>query len=114
MRRTLANSTRIKIELLGFPGCPNTPKMRGNLASALKLLGGGLTIQDVNLQSLSETDGRRGWAAPTVLVNGEDLFGSAAASGMSMGCRLYAGGVPDARQIAERLQFLQTRAKLSP
>ena len=104
----------MNIELLGFPDCPNTPELRQSLADALKSIGGGMTFADVNLLSLPENDRRRGWAAPTVLVNGHDLFGTAAPSGTAMGCRVYAGGVPDARQIAARLQTIQPRATVSP
>lgn len=97
----------MNIELLGFPGCPNTPAMRDNLRAALKSIGGGLTFLDVNQEALPESDIRRGWPTPTVLVNGQDLFGIAPPSGPSMGCRMYAGGIPDPASIADRLSALR-------
>lgn len=92
------------IELLGFPNCPHTPAMRMNLRAALKAVGDGLTFREVNQETLQESDIRRGWPAPTVLVNGTDLFGMAPPSAPSMSCRMYAGGVPTADTIAARLR----------
>lgn len=99
----------MKIELLGFPGCPNTPAMRKNLAAALESIGGGLTFQDVNQEMLLESDLRRGWPTPTVLVDGHDLFGRPAPSGPAMGCRVYEGGVPSAKEITEKLSAARLR-----
>ena len=94
----------MNIELLGFPDCPNTPAMREKLSAALKSVGGGLTFRDVNQEALPESDIRRGWPTPTVLVNGADLFGMAPPSAPAMGCRIYTGGMPDAASIALRLK----------
>lgn len=103
-RDVLGSPQAMNIELLGFPNCPNTPAMRENLRAALEAIGGGLTFQDVNQEVLPETDIRRGWPTPTVLVNGADLFGTAPPSAPLMGCRMYPGGVPDAASIASRLR----------
>ncbi len=92
------------VELLGFPDCPNTPVMRENLRDALESVGGGLTFRDVNQESLPESDIRRGWPSPTVLVNDADLFGMAPPATPSMSCRTYPGGVPDADSMAARLR----------
>lgn len=96
----------MRIELLGFPGCPNTPMMRNNLVAAIKSLGGGLTFSDVNQEELAEFDIRRGYPTPTVLVNGRDLFGLPVPITPSMGCRVYEGGVPSAEELAKRLRAL--------
>ena len=96
------------IQLLGFSGCPNTPTMRENLRAALKSMGDGLTFQDVNQETLPESDIRRGWPAPTVLVDGKDLFGTPHALAAAMACRTYPGAVPDPAKIAARLRFLRT------
>jgi hypothetical protein len=92
-----------KIELLGFPECPNTPALRDNLNAALASMDAGWTFSDINQEALPEGDLRRGWPSPTILVNGCDLFGMPAPTTPSMGCRMYAGGVPDAQAIAGRL-----------
>lgn len=94
------------IELLGFPGCPHTPAMRRNLIAALESIDRGLTFREVNQEALAATDIRRGWPAPTVLVNGVDLFGMVPPSTPSMGCRMYDGGVPDSATMAARLRKL--------
>lgn len=96
----------VRIELLGFPDCPNTPAMRSNLRAALSSLGS-WSLEEVDLSQLAEGDAQRGWPAPTVLVNGIDLFGMPAPTAGSMGCRVYegrGGGVPSPEQIATELQ----------
>ena len=88
------NAAQPAIELLGFPGCPNTPAMRENLTAALAAIGKGWAFQDTNQEALPEDDPRRGYPTPTILVNGRDLFGLPVPTAPSMGCRLYPGGVP--------------------
>ena len=97
------NIQRPTIELLGFPGCPNTPTLRANLSAALVSIGRGWTFTDINQETLPERDLRRGYPTPTVLVNGRDLFGMAAPTAAGMGCRVYPGGVPDASTLAAKL-----------
>lgn len=105
-REVLGSPQAMRIELLGFPGCPNTPAMRSNLRAALESISGDLTFQDVNQESLPRSDTRRGWPTPTVLVNGKDLFGMPSPSTSAMGCRVYAGGVPDSASIAAKVRAL--------
>ncbi len=116
------DETRPRVELLGFDGCPNTPKMRAELAAALELLdggggggggvhrleagatGGGWAFVDIDQEALPAGDIRRGYPTPTVLVNRRDIFGLPVPEGPSMGCRMYPGGVPGAGEIAERIR----------
>jgi len=100
----------MKIELLGFPSCPNTPAMRENLRAALEGAGAGLgsTFADVNQESLPESDPRRGWPTPTILVDGHDLFGMPAPTTPAMGCRIYPNGVPGAAEIRTALNGTRT------
>ena len=100
------NAAQPAIELLGFPGCPNTPAMRANLKAALTAVGKGWTFKDTNQEQLPEGDIRRGYPTPTVLVNGGDLYGLPVPTAPSMGCRMYAGGVPGAEEIADRLKVV--------
>jgi hypothetical protein len=97
------HATSPQIEFLGFPGCPNTPRLRDSLAAALASMGNGWTFADTNQETLPEGDLRRGWPTPTILINGRDLFGMPAPTAPSMGCRMYPGGVPGARTIAKAL-----------
>lgn len=104
--QALGSPHAMNIELLGFRNCPNTPAMRRNLQAALKSVGDGLTFDDINQETLPTGDLRRGWPTPTVLVNGVDLFGMTAPNSPSMGCRVYAGGVPNTDDIAARVRAL--------
>lgn len=103
-RPATMNAAQPAIELLGFPGCPNTPAMRANLKAALTAVGKGWTFKDTDQEQLPEGDIRRGYPTPTVLVNGRDLYGLPVPTAPSMGCRMYAGGVPGAKDIAEKLR----------
>ncbi|MBL8765166.1 MAG: hypothetical protein JNM07_12945 [Phycisphaerae bacterium] len=103
-RPAAMNAAQPDIELLGFPGCPNTPAMRANLKAALTAVGKGWTVKDTNQEQLPEGDLRRGYPTPTILVNGRDLYGLPVPTAPGMGCRLYAGGVPDVQDIASKLK----------
>ncbi|MBX3407763.1 MAG: hypothetical protein KF869_13475 [Phycisphaeraceae bacterium] len=97
----------MRIELLGFPDCPMTPALRSNVQVALTLVAEGWEYEEVNQETLDPGDIRRGWPAPTLLVNGRDLLGMPAPAGPSMGCRVYEGGVPSPEQIAVTLRTLK-------
>jgi hypothetical protein len=56
-------------------GCVNTTAMRGNLDEALKALGVAAGYEVVNLDTLAETDVRRGYPTPTLLYADRDVFG---------------------------------------
>lgn len=92
-----------RIELLGFRGCPHTPTIRKNLEAALASLGGQAKITDVNLETLTEKDARRGWGAPTILVDGRDLMGLTHPAGRTLSCRVYSDGLPSKDEIFRRL-----------
>ncbi len=47
-----------RIELLGFPDCPDTPTMRTRLKAGLAMLGKGWTFVDTNQEDLPEGDVR--------------------------------------------------------
>jgi hypothetical protein len=83
---------------------PEHRSLRVHLASALETLGGGLTCVEVNQEQLPARDLRRGYPAPTILVDGRDLYGLPTPTDTAMGCRVYAGGVPDAGELARRLR----------
>ena len=96
----------MRVDVLGFGDCPNTPLFRERVeAAALRV--GGFTVVSVNQESLPPTDLRRGYPAPTALVDGQDLFGLATPTAPSLGCRMYAGGLPSVDEIADRLRASQ-------
>ena len=96
---------KVVLELLVFDGCPNSPKMAANLTAALKTLGLPKTFKTVDLRKLPKHDPRLGYGAPTILLNGADLFGlkRTRVTG-SQSCRLYTTGVPSAKAIAAKLK----------
>ena len=96
---------KLHLELLVFDGCPNSPKMRANLLAALKSQGLPTQFDTVDLCKLPKGDPRLGYGAPTILLNGVDLFGrKKPQANVSLSCRLYPGGVPSAKVIAEKLR----------
>ena len=63
------------IQFLGRSDCIHSPKMEKNLVSALKATGLEQKYKYIDLASLPSEDYRRGYGTPTVLINGEDLYG---------------------------------------
>ena len=93
-----------EIRFLYFDGCPASPNMRRNLIDALGQLGVVSHIDEVDLEALPTGDPLLRYGAPTVLVDGRDLLGAPPSSSAALMCRVYADGVPDAGQIADRLR----------
>ena len=87
--------SRQTIEYLGFEGCPNTPQLLVRLHAALP----DATIIDVDLMKLSSGDPRLGWGAPTILVNGADLFDVQPSKNGSVSCRNWSAGLPEVDDI---------------
>lgn len=92
------------ITLLGFPGCPNTPELAQRLDEALRIARIDTPATPVDLAALPESDTRRGYAAPTILVGDRDLFGQPPAPGSNLTCRVYPGGLPSPATIAAALK----------
>ena len=65
------------IEFLGRDSCANSPLMEKNFVSALKKAGIEKKYKYTDLASLPPEDYRRGYGTPTLLINGEDVFGMA-------------------------------------
>jgi hypothetical protein len=98
------------VEFLSFQGCPNCPALRASLDEAIggsEALAGVLVIE-IDLMSLPEGDARLAWGAPTILLDGSDVFGQPAGSDRRVSCRLWPGGVvPSQEHIRERLLEVQ-------
>lgn len=97
-------TTAMQIEILGFPGCPMTPGMERSVRAACAAVAPDAIIVSTDLSQLSETDQRRCWPSPTVLVDGADLFGAAPAATPAMACRVYSGGLPEEAAVRQRLE----------
>lgn len=91
------------IEILGFPGCPMTPEIERSVRAACKAVAGDALITSIDLSQLDGADSRLRWAAPTVLIDGVDLFGAAPAAQPGLACRVYSGGLPDAEAVLLRV-----------
>jgi len=96
------NTKLIRIEILGFPDCPNTPEFGQRVQAAANEVGGFVLVA-VNQQTLPTNDVRRGYPAPTALVHGRDLFGLPVPTSPTMSCRTYAGGLPSVNDTAAKL-----------
>ena len=55
-------------------GCVNTDAMRTRLDEALRSLGRRATYQVIDADTLPQSEVRRGYGTPTVLVDNRDLF----------------------------------------
>jgi len=89
------------IEFLYFDGCPNTPQLREYLEAALDQSNGSFTA--IDLTKLPETDIRRGYGSPTILVDGRDLFDMPEPNAPTMNCRIYPGGLPKTDTLIAKL-----------
>ena len=88
------------IEFLGFEGCPNTP----NLLDRLQVATRGEPIVEVDLMTLETGDPRLGWGAPTILVDGKDLFGVEPSPSRAVSCRNWSMGLPEVHEIKTALR----------
>ena len=93
----------IRIEILRFPDCPNTPEFGPRVQAAANEVGGFVLVA-VNQQTLPTNDVRRGYPAPTALVHASDLFGLPVPTSPTLSCRTYAGGLPSVNKIAAKLK----------
>lgn len=103
------NQTGHTVTLLGFPGCPNTPELAGRLEEALRIARLDLPVEHIDLTTLPDSDPRRGYGAPTVLVGGRDLLGHPPAASTALTCRVYPGGLPDTHALAAALSKATNR-----
>jgi len=90
----------MSIELIYFEGCPNVGAARGNLRSALDMLGLAHEWTEWDLEAPEAPDRVRGYGSPTVLVNGLDVTG--AAEGPA-GLACSAAGAPQVESIRAAL-----------
>ena len=77
----------MKVQLLTFPDCPNATAARELVRRVLRSSYPGARIEEVDTSAPEIQDRLRGWASPTILVDGEDIEGQSSPGGSS--CRLY-------------------------
>jgi hypothetical protein len=90
---------RLRIEILGFESCAHTPATRAHVERAVADSRLAADVVYVDQETLAPADPRRCWAAPTVLVDGVDLFGEPRPRGTDKRCRLYPDGAPSVAEI---------------
>jgi mercuric ion transport protein len=100
----------MKLQLLTFPGCPNADAARAAAREAIARISPRPEFEEIDLAAPDTAESLRGWASPTILVNGADLEGQRQQNA-GAGCRLYAdrSGAPSADQIEQRLRAETTR-----
>ena len=93
-----------KIELLYFPGCPNTAATRVILKEALlnqKM--DDLNIEEINIEDPATPEKFHNWPSPSILVNGQDVEGMPIKEASA--CRIYPGGrTPRLKKIEASLK----------
>lgn len=74
-RETSAAEASATLVFLTRGGCVNTDTMRARLDEALRSMRSTLEYAVVDLDTLAETDARRGYPTPTLLYGNRDVFG---------------------------------------
>lgn len=77
----------VTVELLYFPGCPNTSATREQLRRAFEAIDASPSWTEIDITAEGAPAHARGYGSPTVLVDGEDVAGAAPGEGSS--CRIY-------------------------
>ncbi len=104
-RHLLEQATAVpSVVVLGFPGCPMTPTLTSHVREAVHAMAPHIAVQSVDLSSLPDDDPRLCWPAPSVLVDGVDLFGVKPSPEPTLACRVYPGGLPDASGVATAMR----------
>jgi hypothetical protein len=99
-------TTMPTVELLFFPDCPNVPAAREQLCRAMKQAGLPPSWGEYDVTDPTVPEHMRRFGSPTILVEGNDVTGSAPPTEGSS-CRVYVGsdvrGVPPLESIVQAL-----------
>lgn len=87
----------MRIQLLSFPGCPNSDAARETLRRALKQVGLPPRFDDIDVSAPGTPEALENWGSPTILIDGHDVAGEATPTGPS--CRLYECALAESRGI---------------
>lgn len=72
---TSSATTRIRLEFLTREGCKNTGQMLERLREAISTGQVSAEFVVIDQGTLASDDARTGYPTPTILVNGNDIFG---------------------------------------
>ena len=75
-----------------------------NLLDRLRVATRGEPIVEVDLMTLETGDPRLGWGAPTILIDGKDLFGVEPSLSRAVSCRNWSVGLPEVHEIKTALR----------
>jgi hypothetical protein len=94
----------IKLTIQHFEGCPNGPAMIANAKQTAAMFPGLVEYEEQLIETNEDAAKYSFRGSPTLLINGLDFEGMFKPLNPSISCRFYAGGVPDAGKIAERIE----------
>lgn len=80
------------VEIVCFEGCPNVPVAREHLMQAFARLGRAPRWREWDRDDPASPRYVRGYASPTILVNGNDVTGAPPSGYDAAACRVYLGG----------------------
>jgi mercuric ion transport protein len=86
----------VRVELIYFRGCPHVDEARANLRAALDAARVDTAVAEWERDDSAAPSYVRGYASPTILVDGRDVSGAAAPVG---GASCRAGGAPTIDRI---------------
>lgn len=66
----------MNIQFLTHSTCANSPLMQKHLLCAIEKLDFTVSLEIIDVSTLSPEDIRTGYGTPTILVDGADLFGN--------------------------------------
>lgn len=89
-----------RIELVFFEGCPHVEEARRRLAQALGAVDLPLTWDEWDTGLTATPATYSGFGSPSILVDGRDVSGGTAGSGM----RCVVGGAPAVAQIVAAIE----------
>lgn len=96
----------MRVQLVYFEGCPNVDAAREAVRRCLAAAQLPTAIEEVDTGAPSAPEALRQWGSPTILIDGIDVGGEAAPTGVC--CRLYENpdnrGVPSEATIAAALR----------
>lgn len=92
---------KLKLEFQYFENCPHYKQMFDNLSEAIKGLEDKIELIKYPVEDKETAKKISFRGSPTLLINGEDIEGSAAPDEPALACRFYANGIPSAVKIRQ-------------
>mgnify|MGYP001155479263 CR=1 FL=1 len=94
---------KIKLELLYIDNCQNYYKMLKNVEEAIQGLENEVEFEKILIEDEKTASKFNFLGSPTLLINGQDLFGNKAPAKISLACRFYPDGMPSPEEIRKAI-----------